>query len=145
MKRTTQVIVIALVALILIAILVLSVIGAISGNMFGLFGWEVVTNFFLGLTAEQIILFLVAGVLTYAPGFGTKLLNYLKDAAGLSDLVAHRFIVFMIMLISATVLIVTGSMNLNGLEFNVVNLATLVGEVYLLSQLAYKRWFPKPA
>jgi len=145
MKRTTQVIVIALVALILIAMLVLSVIGAISGNMFGLFSWEVITAFFTGFTAEQIILFLVVGVITYAPGLGTKLLNYLKDAAGLTDLAAHRFIVVMIMLISATVLLVTGSMNLNGLEFTLANLAALIGEVYLLSQLAYKRWFPKPA
>lgn len=145
MKRTTQVIVLALVALILVAILVLAVMGAVQGNLFGLFNWEVIINFFSGFTAEQIILFCVMGVVTYAPGFGTKLLNYLKNAAGLTSSVAHRFIVVMIMLISATVLIITGSMDINGLEFNLANLVALIGEVYLLSQLAYKRWFPKPA
>lgn len=128
--------------LLLAVVLVATAFGAITGDVFGLFSFEVVTNFFVGFSGEQIIFAIIVALFTLVPNFGLTFFNWLKDKWGFIDKQAHSFILAVCFALSAIALLVTGSLELSGLEFNLANLLTTSLSVYGLSQLAYKRLFP---
>lgn len=142
--RTAKTVLIFLLIVLLVAAFIISLVGAITGSVFGLFDWAVVLAFFEGVTAEQLITIAVTGILALWPKAFVSFFNWLKNMAGLADAQANDFIFVLSFLIAGVAMFVTGSLELAGLDFKLTNILLIGGEIYGLSQIAYKRWF-KPS
>ncbi|MEA1999648.1 MAG: hypothetical protein U9N61_10070 [Euryarchaeota archaeon] len=114
--------------------------GAATGEVFGLFSFELVTDFFADVTADQLMVYLFVGLLWLFPQLGPSLLNFLKNTFGLEDKLAHSFIIVFTFLIAGVVIFITGSLKLDGMAFTFGNLMFIGGEIYILSQVSYKTW-----
>lgn len=136
MKPNVPQIIVFFIGLVLLAVAGLAVAGSIIGESFE--PWQVVLGFFEGYTPEQIILGAVLGILTIIPGAGTKVLNWLKESAGLTGNKANTFIVFCSACFAAVALLITGTLNLEGVNFNLANIVAYGSLIYTLSQVAYK-------
>jgi hypothetical protein len=130
--------------LLLIVALVAVVYGAIVGDVFGLFSFALVVGFFSGFTGEKLIVGIIVLLFTLVPQFGLTFFNWLKIKFQLVDKQAHDLIFVVCYIISAIALLVTGTLDLTGLEFSLANFLTIGTSIYGLSQLAFKRLFPKP-
>ena len=126
----------------LVGLAIAAIVGALTGNVFGFLEWDVVLGFFEGVTAEQAIFALLTVVFWLVPEFGKKLYNYLKTKWGLADDQAHDFLFAISFILSAIAMLVTGALQLDGLEFNAINVVTLGAANWGLSQLVYKRLYP---
>ncbi len=133
-------IIVALLAL--AAVLGAAVWGAITGDVFGLFNFEVITSFFAGFSGEQIAFGILVVLFWVIPGLGLKFYNYIKNIWGFEDKQAHDFLFAVSFALSAISLLVTGTLELSGLEFNLANVLTTGASVWALSQLAFKRLYP---
>ena len=131
-----------LAALLLIVVLVAVVYGAIAGDVFGLFDFAVIVGFFGGFSGEQVIMGVLVLVFTLVPQFGITFFNWLKRKFQLIDEQAHDMIFIVCYIFSAIALLITGSLDLAGLEFTLANLLMIGTSIYGLSQLAFKRIFP---
>ena len=117
-------------------------VGSLTGNVFGFLDWGIVLAFFDGVTPEQAVFGILTVAFWLVPGFGKKLYNYLKTKWGLQDEQAHDFLFAISYVLSFVAMLVTGALQLEGLEFNVINIAALGTANWGLSQLVYKRIFP---
>lgn len=113
--------------------------GAVVGDVFGLFSYDVIVNFFSGYTGEEVAFGMVVAIFTLVPNFGVAFLSWLKNLFGLSDKQAHDFIFVVSFIISGIALLVTGSLEVAGLEFTLRNLGSTGLVIYGLSQLIYNR------
>ena len=103
---------------------------------------EAIYAFFAGYTPEVLVGMAAMALVFMFKGAGVKLMNYLKNKLGLSAERANLFIVAFLMLFSFAALVVTGYFK----ETEPITLAKViaVGSIcYTLSQVAYKRLFPK--
>ena len=140
--RTTKAVLVILGLLLLVAVLVAVVYGAIVGDVFGLFSFEVITAFFVGFTGEQVIFGIILILFWLIPGFGLTFYNFLKDKWAFEDDQAHDFLFAVSFALSAISLLVTGTLELSGLEFNLANVMSTGLVIWGLSQLAFKRLYP---
>jgi len=104
---------------------------------------EQIYAFFQGYDAEKLIAYLAIVLLFFWPGFGIKLLNWLKEKFKLSAQMANNFVIGVLMLFAFGAMYVTGKF----IEFGPITLEKIIavgGVTYMLSQIAYKRLFPKP-
>jgi len=124
------------------AVFVGAVVGAITGDVFGLFSFAVITTFFAGVSAEQVIFAVVVVLFWLIPNFGLALYDWLKNRWGFIDDQAHDFLFAVSFVLSAIALLVTGTLELSGLEFNIANLLTTGASIWALSQVAFKRLYP---
>ena len=135
-------------ALVIFALLLTAVVlvaaawGAITGEVFGLFDFDVILSFFAGFSGEQVIFGVFVVLFWLIPGLGLKFYNYLKDKWKLKDEQAHDFLFAVSFILSAIALLITGTLELSGLEFNLANLLTTGASVWALSQIAFKRLYP---
>ena len=134
--------------LIIVALLALAVVlvavafGAITGDVFGLFSFEVITSFFVGFSGEQIAFGILVVLFWVIPGLGLKFYNYIKNIWGFEDKQAHDFLFAVSFALSAISLLVTGTLELSGLEFNLANFLTTGASIWALSQITFKRLYP---
>lgn len=140
--RVTKAISVIVALLALAVVLVAAVYGAIMGDVFGLFSFEVITAFFVGFAGEQVVFGIILLLFWLIPGIGLKLYNYLKDKWGFEDEAAHDFLFAVSFALSAISLLVTGTLELSGLEFNLANVMSTGLVIWGLSQLAFKRLYP---
>ena len=135
-------------ALVIFALLLTAVVlvaaawGAITGEVFGLFDFDVILNFFTGFSGEQVIFGIFVVLFWLVPGLGLKFYDFLKNKWGLKDKQAHDFLFAVSFALAAISLLVTGTLELSGLEFNVANLLTIGASIWALSQVAFKRLYP---
>ena len=129
-------------ALLLVVVLVVVIYGAIMGDVFGLFDFAVIVGFFGGFSGEQVIMGIIVLLFTLVPQFGLAFFNWLKQKFQLVDEQAHDLVFVVCYLFSAIALLVTGTLDLSGLEFTLANFLTIGTSIYGLSQLAFKRIFP---
>lgn len=131
------------IGLLLLAVLVVGIVyGAITGDVFGLISFAAITGFFVNWGAEKVVFGIVVLLFTLVPNFGLEFFNRLKEYWGFADKQAHDFIFVVCFVLSAISLLVTGTLELSGLEFTLDNFATVGLSIYGLSQLAYKRLYP---
>ena len=129
--------------LLLVVFVVAMIYGAITGDVFGLISFAAVTGFFVGVSAEQVVFGIVILLFTLVPNFGLEFFNLLKERWGFVDKQAHDFIFAVCYIISAIALLVTDTLDLNGLEFTIQTVFAVGTSIYGLSQLAFKRLYPK--
>ena len=139
MKLLKAILMCLLVTLLIVAVVGL-IWGAITGSVFGLFEYSLITGFFAGVTAEQLLTYLGVGIVAIVPNLGPTLFNWLKETFGLEGDAAHYFVIALSFLITSIALFVTGSLKLDGLTLTFNNLFAIAGEIYLLSQISYKKW-----
>ena len=130
-----------LLLLLMVVVVVAVVYGAIVGDVFGLFDFDVIVGFFGGFSGEQVIVGIIVVLFTLVPQFGLSFFNWLKRKFQMIDKQAHDLIFVVCYIFSATCLLVTGTLDLSGLEFTLANFLTIGTSIYGLSQLAFKRIF----
>ena len=140
--RVTKAALLIIGLLLMIVALVAVVYGAIVGDVFGLFSFTLIVGFFSGFTGEQLIVGTVILLFTLVPQFGLTFFNWLKRKFQLVDKQAHDLIFVVCYIFSAIALLVTGTLDLSGLEFTLANVMVAGTSIYGLSQLAFKRLFP---
>lgn len=138
MKAFKSVLIIAFLVLLVVAF-VAAVVGAVTGEVFGLFDFEVIEGFFVGIGGEELITGVIVAAITLVPQLGMNFLNWLKNKFGLEDEPAHDFIFVVLFLFSGVGLLVTGTLDIAGMAFTLENLITTGLSIYGLSQLAYNR------
>lgn len=136
-------IIVIFIGLLLVALAGLAIWGSIAGADFA--PWQAVLGFFDGFTAEQVIVGAILGLLAIVPGFGVKALEWLKNKAGLSGNAAYMFIMVCVYAFTAIVLLVTGTVELAGVQFNLANLLGYGSMMVAFTQIAYKRLMEKQA
>mgnify|MGYP006282022121 CR=1 FL=1 len=139
--RTFKTVLVFLAIALLVIAFVVGLVGAITGSVFGLFDFAVITSFFEGVTAEQLLTVAITGLLSLWPKAFVTFFNWLKNMAGLEDEQANDFVLVLAFLVAGTVMFITGTLDLNGLEFKFTNIMLIGGEIYTFTQVAYKRWF----
>lgn len=134
-----------IIGLLLLAVaLVAAAYGAITGSVFGLFDFDVILGFFAGVTAEQVVFGILVLLFWLIPDLGLRFYNFLKDAWKLEDEQAHDFLFAVSFGLAAVAMLVTGTLQLEGLDFTITNILAVGSSIWALSQVAYKRLFPQP-
>ena len=128
--------------LLLVVMIVAVLVGAITGDVFGLFAFSVIVGFFSGFSGEQVVMGLIVMLFTLVPQFGLTFFNWLKKRFQMVDKQAHDLIFVVCYIFTAICLLVTGTLDLSGLEFTLANFLTIGTSIYGLSQLAFKRIWP---
>ena len=128
--------------LLLVVMIVAVVVGAITGDVFGLFAFSVITGFFAGHSGEQVLMGIIVVLFTLVPQFGLTFFNWLKKRFQMVDEQAHDLIFVFCYIISAIALLVTGTLDISGLDFTLTNFLAIGMSIYGLSQLAFKRIWP---
>ena len=95
-------------------------------------------QFFDGYTWEQLVAMLFSFIFGLWPGF--NIFQWLKDKWNIYGQKAHFMVLGVSIVLTVTVMLVTGYLDFAGFEFTLANILEYATLVYVGSQIAYKRF-----